>query len=392
MSSDVRVLVACPFVPWPLDSGGRIRTHHLVREAAKAVEVELHMVEEPRPDMEDARAILEPLVERLVVHPRSASGVLARLARPKLERWFHSASLEAELARRSGDPALDLIHLDEPALARRTPRGVSTPTLVHHAKLETVLADSLRPDPDLAARFDRWKLGRLERDAARRHRHHLTCSREDAEILRARYPHLSLHVLPSGFDPNAFAPDPATPAPDAERLVFVGSLDYGPNIDGLTWFVTAVWPRLREARPGMRLDVVGKDPTNAVQALAGNGIELLGRVEDVRPHLARATVVVVPLRIGGGTRLKIVEALALERPLVSTTIGAEGLGLEHGRHVMLADDAASFAHAVLELTDDPDRAQRLARGGAEAVRARFPWPRLAQELVEIWREVARSGL
>jgi glycosyltransferase involved in cell wall biosynthesis len=281
------------------------------------------------------------------------------------------------------------LHLDELLLARLLPEERSFPVVQHHHKLDTVLYGSLAGETSLPRRFDLWKLRRLEAESARRYRHHLFCSQDDADTLRGRYGALDAAVVPSGFDAAAFAPLP-TPR-DPERILFLGSMDYGPNVEAVRDFVRDCLPRIHAARPAVMLEIVGGKPTPEVRALAGPRVLVTGRVESVQPYLARAAALVVPLAIGGGTRLKIVEALALATPVVSTSIGAQGLGLEHERHLLLADGAPDFAAATLRLLGQPEEARRLGERGRAYVHDRFRWSVLGEELVDYWERVAFSG-
>ncbi|MEW6071930.1 MAG: glycosyltransferase [Planctomycetota bacterium] len=386
----MKVLVVCPWVPWPLESGGKTRTYHLLREAARRVEIELFVVREPETDPA-AAAALAAASASLAFFDRTPPGPGRRWARAKIERWFHSAPLRAAIRDRLGRGAVDLVHLDELLLARCVPPDARAPVVVHHHKLDTVLHAALAPRPGSARRFDGWKLRRLERYAARRFPHQVTCSLEDAALLRARYEALDLEVVPSGFDPAHFRPADPPPPRDPARLLFLGSMDYGPNEDGVSWFARAVLPALRARHPGTVLEVVGPHPGPALRALAGEGVAVVGRVPAVPERLERCGVFVVPLRIGGGTRLKLVEALAMGAPAVSTTIGAEGLGLADGEHILLADDPASFAAAVERLLANPRRAQELGRAGRAFVHARYRWETLAARLVAYWERVASSS-
>jgi len=169
-------------------------------------------------------------------------------------------------------------------------------------------------------------------------------------------------------------------------------MDYGPNVEAVLRFAREMLPRIRAARPGTVLEIVGGDPTPEVRALAASpGVTVTGRVERVQPYLERASALVVPLAIGGGTRLKIVEALALATPVVSTTIGAQGLGLEPDEHLLLADGAEEFASACLRLLGDSGLGARLGSRGRAHVHEHFRWEVLGQELVDYWERVAFSG-
>jgi glycosyltransferase involved in cell wall biosynthesis len=165
-------------------------------------------------------------------------------------------------------------------------------------------------------------------------------------------------------------------------------MDYGPNVGALTRFVERILPVILERRPDVHLSIVGRSPVPEIQALASEHVTVTGGVPDVRPWLARASALVVPLLIGGGTRLKIVEAMAMDCPVVSTTVGAEGLGLQHREHLLLADGTEDFARAVLELLDAPGEAGAMARRARSYVEDNLTWQTLAERLVSVWRRVA----
>jgi len=377
-------------VPWPLENGGKIRTYHLIRAAARHAEIHLRVIEEPQM-APDTRQALESICASVDFFERSRPGALERFRLAKLERWFHSDTLDRAVQGELEEGDYSLVHLDELLLTRLVPSSSTVPVVQHHHKLDTVLYDTLFSELGPTRHFDRWKLRRLEAESTRRYRHHLLCSQEDAELLRRRHGALDLGVVPSGFDPEHFKASDSPLPRDPDRIVFVGSMDYGPNVDAMDYFCNEVLTLLRERRPTITLDIVGGNPLPEVQALASEHVNVTGRVDSVAPYLEGAGCMVVPLRIGGGTRLKIVEALATETPVVSTTIGAEGLGLEYGRHLGLADTPEAFAAEVERVLSDPRGARAMARAGHEFVYQRFRWDVLAEELLDYWERVAFSG-
>ncbi|MFN2538851.1 MAG: glycosyltransferase, partial [Mycobacteriales bacterium] len=197
----------------------------------------------------------------------------------------------------------------------------------------------------------------------------IAVSDQDARLLGTR-----VAVVPNGVDVERFS---VTPLPRAARVVMTGTLGYLPNVDGIHWLVSEVWPRVRQVIPEATLELVGKDPFPTVAALEGrDGVRVIADVPEIGPYLRRARVAVVPLRIGSGTRLKALDAMAAGRPVVGTAIGLEGLNIRDGREAIVADDPESFANAVVALLRDDDLAQRLVAAGRAFVEENHDWARI----------------
>ena len=196
-------------------------------------------------------------------------------------------------------------------------------------------------------------------------------------MLAANAPGTRVYAIPTGVDSAYFKPDGTLEQPT--RLVFTGSMDWRPNDDAMRWFIDAILPRIRAEVPLARLTVVGRNPSAALrEAARGAGVEVTGTVDDVREHVDLAAVYVVPLRVGGGTRLKIFEALAMGKAVVSTTVGAEGLPLVDGVHFVRADGAEAFAGAVVALLQDGARRRALGQAGRGLVTERYAWTQVAR--------------
>ncbi|HKY39976.1 MAG TPA: glycosyltransferase [Polyangiaceae bacterium] len=202
-------------------------------------------------------------------------------------------------------------------------------------------------------------------------------SERDASVLRQDEPRTALSVVPNGVDVDAF--QPAATTSEAENLLFFGAMNYYPNQDGIGFFVEQVLPRILARRPRLKLWIVGPG-SDALQRLRGPNVEVTGFVDAVEPYIDRASAVVVPLRIGGGTRLKIVEAMAKAKAIVSTRIGAEGIDLGHDEHALLADTPEDFAAQVERILTDAALAKRLGAAARELAVGRYSWPALAQGL------------
>jgi sugar transferase (PEP-CTERM/EpsH1 system associated) len=232
--------------------------------------------------------------------------------------------------------------------------------------------------------YTQWKkMERYEREACRRFDAVAAVSEVDRDVMRDAYGVECVFDVPTGVDYDFFRPL-GTP-PDPNEIVFTGSMDWMPNEDGIVWFAREVLPLVARDMPEARLTVVGRNPTPAVAALADESprVTVTGRVADIRPYVDRAAAFVVPLRVGGGTRLKIYEAMAMGRPVISTTIGAEGLPLEPGRDILIADTPADLASAVVRVMRVPEYGSRIGEAGRALVRERFGWDRAAESLANI---------
>lgn len=218
--------------------------------------------------------------------------------------------------------------------------------------------------------------------------HAITVSERDKQTLKREFGINRVSTLPTGVDTEYFFP--SSKMPEAGRLVFVGSMDWDPNEDGIVWFLREIYPRVRQAMPSTSFSIVGRNPSSRLRAIAeaSASVEVTGRVADVRPHLSMAEVVVVPLRVGGGTRIKIPEAMAMAKPIVSTPIGAEGLPFQKDREICIAEQANEFVQDVVSLLQN--RSRRLAIGAAarKAVVANHSWDSVVDKMEEILDQIA----
>lgn len=210
---------------------------------------------------------------------------------------------------------------------------------------------------------------------------------EHAAFKTARGMANALGWVPTGVDCRYFQP---SPNPEPATLAFLGSMDWHANVEAIQHFVKTSYPVIRQARPDARLLLIGRNPHSSLKALAQSdpSIEVTGTVEDVRPHLARATLMLLPLRVGGGTRIKVFEGMAAGLPLVSTSIGVEGLPVQHREHAWIADDPADFAQAVLTLLRDDAERTRLAQTARAWVETHFSWDHAARTFLDLCAQVA----
>ena len=227
------------------------------------------------------------------------------------------------------------------------------------------------------------RMAALERRVCRQVKHIIAVSEIDAALIRSWFDASHVTVVPTGVDLDFFAPPPgSSPAAD---LVFVGSMDWMPNIDGVSYFVREVLPLIRRRYPSCTLVIAGRNPAPEIRAMAAHDprIRVTGTVDDIRPFLWGSSVSIVPLRVGGGTRLKIYESMAARVPLVSTSVGAEGLDVRSPDHFLLADSPETFAQACLELLDSPTRRSQLAQSAWHSITSRFSWQHIASRFEQV---------
>jgi glycosyltransferase involved in cell wall biosynthesis len=263
------------------------------------------------------------------------------------------------------------------------PVGGSTPVVLFEHNVEYLIWQrlaALERQPLKRALFTlEWrKLRRREARACTQANLTITVSDEDERRLAELAPTARTAVIDTGVDTSYFKPEGRTGIP--ARLVFSGSMDWHPNEDAVLYFSEAILPRIRAQVPHVSLTVVGRNPSARLREVAERaGILVTGTVDDVRPYIDEAALFVVPLRAGGGTRLKIFEALAMAKAVVSTTVGAEGLPLTSGREFVAADEPDDFADAVVALLNDPVRRQAIGQAGRSLVDAHYSWEQVARE-------------
>jgi polysaccharide biosynthesis protein PslH len=424
----MNILILSPYPPFPPYGGGTMRIYQIVRGLAERHRVTCLTF---APD-EDAERAMAPLRERcrlLVVRGPEPRGLLERTRStvasplPDMALRNRSRAYAAALGDLLARERFDVVQAESiemaAYLAECGVRGASTtagrPLLVldqfnaeyvlqKRAALASLRGVARLQRPGSAVRnlaggvysLAQWaKLAAYERRVLGAADAVVAVSDEDVASLRRVAPAARYAVAPNGVDTTHFSRaalmrEGLAPASyGAPTLVFSGTLDFRPNVDALLWFAREALPLLRARRPELRLLVVGRRPAAALRDLSATGaLALTGEVADTRPLIAGGAAYVVPMRIGGGVRLKLLEALALEAPTVSTTMGAEGVaGLSSDAHCLLADAPADFAAAVLRLLDDPALAARLASAGRGLVTAGYDWSAIVPRFEALYHEL-----
>jgi polysaccharide biosynthesis protein PslH len=411
MHERLRILYLSPLAPAPPRSGAQARMHGLLAHLARRHEITAVSLLDPGDDaMACARSLREHCREVVLVpNPKGGNGLGKRLLQLRSAASLHSferhrCSLPA--LQRALDGVLsrtrfDLVNLEFPYLAhyRLAPPGAPPPPVVLDAHdiayeiVRQVAGGGAGLGRRLYASVNWRKLRRDELAAFRRADGVYTCSAADRDHVLSDLPSAHVAVVPNAADVDFYQPRPSDPPSDGRTLVFFGLLSTFPNTDGVLHFAREIWPRIAAERPEARFKIIGDRPPPSVRALAGPRVEVAGLVEDLRPHLASAAALVVPLRLGSGTRLKVLEGMAMGKAIVSTALGARGIDAVPGRDLLVADDAAGFAAEVIRLLDDPALAARLGRAGRQLAVERYSWAAAARALEGFYAEVlaARRG-
>jgi glycosyltransferase involved in cell wall biosynthesis len=237
------------------------------------------------------------------------------------------------------------------------------------------------PVRKLSYRIEAGKMAGYERAALGKFAHVIAVSDHDRAQMQTMDSTCQISVVPTGVDTSRYQRvESASGTPPV--IVFTGSMDWEPNVDAVEYFCREIWPNVLAEFPDARFEIVGRNPAARVQRLASDSVVVTGTVPSVSDHLRNATVVIVPLRIGGGTRLKIFEAMAMGKAMVSTSIGAEGLDVQHGRDLLLADNAGGFATGILHLLRDPALRRRYEDAAAKLA-AQYDWSHIARRFAEV---------
>ncbi len=425
----MKLLFLAPRMPYPADTGGKIRTLNILKQCAAFAEVDLVCFSFEWND--EAMIRLLRREARVNVHlvphlepglPEKIQFLLANERSLSVAKYFAQA-MRARIRTLIAQNAYDAVHFDHVHMAQYRDEVKDIPALVDDHNVEYRILErcaEVEKNPLKKFIYTRQieKMRAYEREAVAACSVCAAVSEDDAETLRgltgSRVP---VKVVPNGVDTKYFsaetcrapkgtrdlsaqAPESAG-SPDAKdaaakgakplsrTLVFTGSMDWLPNDDAMRYFINEIFPLLKEKKADIMIDIVGKKPSPALRQLAGreSGVRVTGRVDDVRPYIARAAAFVVPLRIGGGTRLKILEAMSMAKPVISTTLGAEGIAHSRAEDIVLADRPQDFAAAIVDILDHPQTARSIGQKGRELVLRQYDWNIMGQLLKDMYHEI-----
>ncbi len=399
----MNILFLAPRLPYPADTGGKIRTLNILKQLAKWAEVTVVCFSFEKDDPTFARQLEKEIqvTIKLIAHEpipflKKVETVLWA-KQPFSIAKYNSAKMHQHIKELITAASIDLVHIDHLHMAHYLEDCYSIPCVIDEHNVEYRILERCVPvEKNIIKRslfnHQAQKMKIFETQALQGAKIFLAVSEDDNRSLNILNPFAHKgEVIPNGVDTDFFNPQWTSTATSASlpHLVFTGSMDWLPNEDAVIYFCKDILPLILKENPEVKFYVVGKSPSAAILHLAQNDprIVVTGRVDDVRPLMDQAQVFVVPLRIGGGTRLKILEAMAMQKPVVSTTIGAEGIAHTPNKNILLADTPENFALHVLKLFKDSKQRQQIAQEGRELVCSSYDWHYMGERLKNLYTEI-----
>lgn len=389
----------------PVDTGGKIRTYNILYRLAKQFEITLLSYYDGPQDPAYEAALLEqfPQAQLIPTGVLDAGGFpsVLRYARQLPRRAPYSVSkfthrkVRKAVADALSSGRFDLLICDFLAVSLNFPDSPRVPCILFQHNVESVLwermaATESNPLRKLAYMYEAARMLPYECQALSRFHYVLAVSEQDRQQMLKMQPQCKITVIRTGVDVRATSPSPPSSI-TPPRIVFSGSMDWEPNVDAVEYFCIQILPQILSVFPDAIFQIVGRNPLARVKCLASKSVQVTGTVPSVTEYLRNATIVVVPLRIGSGTRLKIYEAMALGKALISTSIGAEGLDFQNGRDLLLADDSSSFAKAILMLLREGEIRRKFELAARQLV-AQYDWSDVVRTFGEVLGNIVSGSV
>jgi len=400
----MKILWVKPGKLLPLDTGGKLRSYNILRQLDSGHELTYLSYYGGARDEQYERDIVDHLPGTLSMHtaapdttpveryldylrrlpsraPYAVSKFTARQVRETVSDWIRQQKFDVAVC-------------DFLSSALNFPDHLATPSALFQHNVETVLWKrkaefEVKTVDRLVSKIEYAKMVRFEPAQVRRFHHVIAVSEADRQAMSGMVDPSHISVVPTGVDLSKYEYDPQV-EPNCPLVVYTGSMDWEANIDGVEFFCREIWPVVLRKVPNARFRIVGRDPHPRVKKLASDSVEVTGTVPSIVPHLREAAVFVVPLRIGGGTRIKIYEGMATGKATVATSVGAEGLDVQHGRDILLEDDPKAFAEAIVTLLKDPGMRRRYEAAAAATAR-KYDWSVIGQTFVGVLRTTIETA-
>jgi glycosyltransferase involved in cell wall biosynthesis len=398
----MKILFVSPYLPGPPVFGGQRRIHGLMTALAKRHEISLISLIDPDKDnaagLGDAKSFCREVVtvsdrlHRVSGRMKRVLQLRSLLSRQSWEQKLHRRpAFQRALERHLGEQRYDVVNCEFVFMSgyrfdAKMLRGASLVLDEHNVEydiLARTTAQATRFDRKLYNSVNHLKLKHEEVKAWKRFDGITFTSDRDREVAQQEAPSARMAVIPNGVDVDAFRPLPEDQR-DPNVILFFGAINYFPNSDAVDFFLKDVFPLLSAKHPQLKVRIVGPGASDEVKALANGRVEVVGFVDDLRAEIARAGVVVAPLRIGGGTRLKILEAMAVAKPIVSTRLGAEGIDVQHERDILLADSPQELVREIERVVADPALSARLGEAARRTAEQHYSWAAAAERMAQFY--------
>ena len=400
----MKILWVKPGKLLPLDTGGKLRTYNILRQLDSGHELTYLSYYGGARDEQYERDIVDHLPGTLSMHTAAPDSTpveryldyLRRLPSraPYAVRKFTARQVRETVSDWIRQQKFDVAVCDFLSSALNFPDHLATPSALFQHNVETVLWKrkaefEVKTVDRIVSKIEYAKMVRFEPAQVRRFHHVIAVSEADRQAMSGMVDPSHISVVPTGVDLSKYEYDPQV-EPNCPLVVYTGSMDWEANIDGVEFFCREIWPVVLRKVPNARFRIVGRDPHPRVKKLASDSVEVTGTVPSIVPHLREAAVFVVPLRIGGGTRIKIYEGMATGKATVATSVGAEGLDVQHGRDILLEDDPKAFAEAIVTLLKDPGMRRRYEAAAAATAR-KYDWSVIGQTFVGVLRTTIETA-
>lgn len=387
----------------PVHSGGDIRSYHIARDLASRHALTFLSYYDGEKDEKYDRLLAEHLPGAVCIATRRQESKAARAldylkrlpsGEPYAVSRFEFDGVRRAIAEAFRQERFDVAVCDFLDAAVNFPGELTLPCVLFQHNVESEIwrrhaETEANPAKRLVYGLEFRRFLTYEEETVRRFQHVIAVSEHDKKLMSAWIDPARITVVPTGVDLSQYAPDDSGREP-GPLVVFIGAMDWEPNIDAVEYFCSEIWPAVLREVPGAKFRIVGRNPDRRVQSVVCSSVEVTGRVPAVLDHLREAAVVVVPLRIGGGTRLKIYEAMAAGKAVVSTSVGAEGLDVHHGKDIVLADAPGVFAESIVKLLRDRAMRKNYERAAADLA-ADCGWPAVGKKFEAVLEQVAGAG-
>ena len=398
----MKILILSPTLPYPLTDGGRIRVYNLLKQIALDNDVSILALETQDTDRENINKIQElgvnvHLVDNDTIPPKvSINTILSSLInrQPITVTRYNISSYKQKFRELLDTHIYDVVHYEMLHTAQFHVEA-DLPSVLSLQNVDSAIWGRLQQETmNPFYKFAYWTqfrvFKRYERTLSPKF-DVVTCTSDiDAAVYSQYCSENRVEIIPNGVDVAHFSPETTSQA--LAHLIYIGSMDWYPNEDAVTFFAEDILPLIQKSVPDVKFTIVGGNPSERVQQLAHEkGIEVTGRVPEIKPYFNEATIFVVPLRIGSGTRLKILEALAMGKAVVSTTVGAEGLSLQNRDEIIIADEPVAFAEEVVHLLTIPSLRREIGENGRNRVEQDYDWRNIGEKLVGIYQSVVSDN-